>query len=209
MTNRTNKTNMTNDICDKIRLLLVDYSDEELTADQARQISDHLSQCTACHEELRLLERSLELARVVWQEGEADVLNRTRHAPRDGMPHAEREEYISRRARRPRSMIWIGGSLAVCAVIVLGVLLQTFFMRTKSPGTNPQSIASAGSNSTQPKEEMDVMEYIAREGRSARLAASVELLAAQPGLERYKESTERYLKETYADTNAARMLNKQ
>jgi hypothetical protein len=37
----------------------------------------------------------------------------------------------------------------------------------------------------------------------------VQLLAAQPGLEQYKENTERYLKETYADTTAVRMLEKQ
>jgi len=91
------------------------------------------------------------------------------------------------------------------------VLGQTRFSRSKSSGVTPQPNALAESNSSQTnsaqqKEEMDVMEYIAREDRSARLAASVEMLAAQPGLEQYKENAERYLKEHYADTAAVRML---
>ena len=53
------------------------------------------------------------------------------------------------------------------------------------------------------------MEYIAREERSARLAASVQMLADQPGLAQYKEDAERYLKEHYAGTSAVRMLEKQ
>jgi predicted anti-sigma-YlaC factor YlaD len=185
---------MINETCDKIRPSLVDYSDGELPAGQARQISDHLSQCPACREELRLLERSLDLARKVWLEADSSV------------PLLASQQCNS---HNHQQLLWIGGGLAVCAVIVLGLFLQTFFMRSKSIDANPQTIASAGSNSAQPKEEIDVMEYIAREGRSARLAASVELLAAQPGLEQYKEKTERYLKETYPETTAVQMLGKQ
>jgi anti-sigma factor RsiW len=93
---------------------------------------------------------------------------------------------VSRKTFR-RPLAWIGGAVAACAVIII-----LLFAR-----------------STKPKEEIDVMQYIAREERSARLAASVQLLADQPGLEQYKEDAERYLKEHYADTAAVRMLEKQ
>jgi predicted anti-sigma-YlaC factor YlaD len=92
---------------------------------------------------------------------------------------------VTRRISR-RTLVWIGGAVAAC-----GVLIILLFYRPP-----------------QPKVEIDVMEYIAREERSARLAASVQLLADQPGLEQYKEDAERYLKEHYADTAAVRMLEK-
>ena len=40
--------------------------------------------------------------------------------------------------------------------------------------------------------------------RTYRLAAAVELLATQPGLEEYRERAERYLMENYGDTTAVR-----
>ena len=57
-------------------------------------------------------------------------------------------------------------------------------------------------------EEVDAKEYIAREGRAARLAASMQMLATEPNLKAYKDNAERYLRENYADTTAVRMLDK-
>ena len=48
-----------------------------------------------------------------------------------------------------------------------------------------------------PIEDIDIEAFIARQERSARLAASIELMAAQPGLDKYKDQAERYLAETY------------
>jgi anti-sigma factor RsiW len=193
---------MTNEKCAKIRLLLVDYSDGVLPADQARQIADHLAQCPDCREELRLLEHSLTLAREVWNDA---VTSEPLAVSRSLGPN-------SRSNRRPHT--WIGWAAVASALVILVVLGQSMFSRSKSSGVTPQSnaIAKANSsqtNSVQQKDDIDVMEYIAREDRSARLAMSVQLLAGQPGLEQYKENTERYLKETYADTTAVRTLEKQ
>jgi hypothetical protein len=49
-------------------------------------------------------------------------------------------------------------------------------------------------------EEIDVEEYIAREGRKARLQASIAILATEPSLKEYKERAERYLAEAYPET---------
>jgi hypothetical protein len=48
-------------------------------------------------------------------------------------------------------------------------------------------------------EEIDVEEYIAREGRKARLQASIAILATEPSLKEYKERAERYLAEAYPE----------
>ena len=46
-------------------------------------------------------------------------------------------------------------------------------------------------------DQEDVETIVAREARAARLSVAVELLAGQPGLERYHQEAERYLVETY------------
>ncbi|MGA2059463.1 MAG: zf-HC2 domain-containing protein [Thermoguttaceae bacterium] len=167
---------MKTDTCGKIRLLLVDYSDGVLSADQTRQVAAHLAQCAACREELRLLEHSLALAREVWNEA----------ATSEPFAVCNKPLAVTRRISR-RTLVWIGGAVAACAVLII-----LLFYRPP-----------------QPKAEIDVMEYIAREERSARLAASVQFLADQPRLAQYKEDAENYLKQNYAGTTAVRMLEKQ
>jgi anti-sigma factor RsiW len=199
---------MKNKTCGKIRLLLVEYSDGALPADETRQIAAHLAQCTACREELGLLEHSLALAREVWNEAatsEPLTINKPLAVSRGIGP--------KRRTNR-RPLAWTGGAVAVSAVVILLLFGQAIFSLFKPSGITPKSIEIAKSNSPQnasarPSDETDVMQYIAREERSARLAASVQLLADQPGLKQYKEDAERYLKENYAGTSAVRMLEKQ
>jgi predicted anti-sigma-YlaC factor YlaD len=203
---------MTNETCDTIRLLLVDYSDEVLPADQARQAADHLAECAPCREELHLLVHSLELAREVWNESATTKPLVVSQATIKPLAVSRGIGPNSRSNRRPHT--WIGWAAVASALVILVVLGQSMFSRSKPSGVTPQPIELVKINSSQnasvkSSEETDVMEYIAREDRSARLAASVQLLAAQPGLEQYKENTERYLKETYADTTAVRMLEKQ
>ena len=66
-----------------------------------------------------------------------------------------------------------------------------------SPATENEESAPAP-----PSEDPDVETLIARVGRAARLAASAELLAAQPGLEQYGARADRYLAEVYRGTPA-------
>ncbi len=55
-----------------------------------------------------------------------------------------------------------------------------------------------------PPEDLDVEAIIAREGRAARLAAAIALLATEPSLKEYRERAERYLQEAYPEAAAAR-----
>jgi hypothetical protein len=189
---------MKNEICQKIRPLLVDYSDGVLPADDVRQIAGHLAHCPDCRAELCLLEDSLSLAREVWNEsGDCPdfrvnengtvPLNRSTNKPLAvSCGNGQKPLAVSRKKYR-RALALIGGAAAVCAIVVILLF----------------------SRPTGPKDEFDAMQYIAREERSARLAASVQILADQPSLKQYKEDAERYLKENYADTAAVRMLEKQ
>lgn len=54
--------------CRSIRDLLVDYADGELAAAESDRVAAHIGQCQACRSELRLLQRSLDLAQEVWRE---------------------------------------------------------------------------------------------------------------------------------------------
>jgi hypothetical protein len=54
--------------CETICDLLVDYGDGELAADDDRRVGAHLESCADCRAELRLLQRSLDVARTVWEE---------------------------------------------------------------------------------------------------------------------------------------------
>lgn len=214
---------MNNETCKTIRHQLVDYSDGLLPAEQVQQTEAHLAECSVCREELHLLERSLELAKEVWSKSNSETV--PIFAGTVGAPCAAGSRRPAKKVHTlsPRKLAWMAGSLAVCAAIIFIALGLMMFSSSK-PSTNlpqPNTIAknnstqtstiqiSTQSNSAQPKEEIDVMEYIAREDRSARLAASVEILSAEPTLQEYKENAERYLKQTYPDTVAVRLLSKQ
>ena len=208
---------------------MVDYSDGVLSADQTEQITGHLAQCPACREELHLLENSLALAREVWNEAATSEPLAVCNKPLAVSHTTDKPLVVSRTTDKPlavsrgigqnrrtirRPLAWISGAVAVSAVVILLLFGQVIFSLFKPLGVKPQPIELAKNNSTQnasarPSDETDVMQYIAREERSARLAASVQMLADQPGLAQYKEDAERYLKENYADTTAVRTLKKQ
>ncbi len=125
-----------------------------------------------------------------------------------------REASGQRRRIVRRPLAWIGGAVAISAAVILLLFGQSVLSLFKSPGISHQPIELVKNNATQyaparPNEDVDVMEYIAREERSARLAASVQIMADRPELAQYKADAERYLKEHYADTAAVRMLEKQ
>jgi predicted anti-sigma-YlaC factor YlaD len=200
---------MQNESCITIRPLLVDYSDGALPADRAASIAAHLAACAACRAELRLLEDSLSLAREVWQENTS---------PR---PLAGTTQWsgpgVRARKTPSRQKVLLAGGLTLCVTIVLVAIGFSLFSTGKTPPTARKSnsplqpeVSVARANAAASKEkEIDVMEYIAREGRAARLAASMQMLATEPNLKQYKDNAERYLRENYADTTAVKMLGQQ
>lgn len=65
--------------CSIIGELLVDFADGQLSEPLRRSVTDHLAACPDCQAELRLLERSLELAQAVWQESALPHATETQH----------------------------------------------------------------------------------------------------------------------------------
>jgi predicted anti-sigma-YlaC factor YlaD len=179
---------MSDTACKSFAELLVAYADGDLSGAEAERVAGHLAECAGCRSELRLLRRSLELARQVWRESAA-------------------------RARRPQSapirrLRWrrVAAACAAAAVLVLGLAAGYWFFWRPGPAGETARVEppspGAGSTVAGPTAEEeeaggDLEEMIAREGRAARLAAAVELLATQPGLEAYRAEAEHYLEQTY------------
>ncbi|MCC6126322.1 MAG: zf-HC2 domain-containing protein [Pirellulales bacterium] len=202
-----------NESCKTIRPRLVDYGDGALPAEQSASIAAHLADCADCRAELRLLVESLSFAKELWQEAASprptnDHASRgARSVPGEG-PGVRANQFKKLPARQKALAV----GLALCATIAVVAIGLSLFSPGKPPSTvkktNPSPPPKVEVVRSDPQ-EIDVMEYIAREGRAARLAASMQMLAAEPSLKEYKDSAERYLRENYADTTAVKMLGQQ
>jgi anti-sigma factor RsiW len=59
--------------CEDISEMLVDYADGQLSAGESSEVAAHLTRCEDCRRTLRALQRSLELAGVIWEDGLAET----------------------------------------------------------------------------------------------------------------------------------------
>lgn len=55
--------------CEDIKEMLVDYADGQLSPDESKEVVEHLAKCERCQGMLEELQRSLELAGVIWADG--------------------------------------------------------------------------------------------------------------------------------------------
>ena len=55
--------------CEEIREMLVDYADGQLLPSDSKKVAEHLTKCEHCRKMLDALQRSLELAGVIWADG--------------------------------------------------------------------------------------------------------------------------------------------
>ena len=55
--------------CEEIREMLVDYTDGRLSQSESNKVAEHLGKCKNCRRMLNALQRSLELAEVIWEDG--------------------------------------------------------------------------------------------------------------------------------------------
>jgi len=216
---------MNSESCTEIADLLLPYSDGELSADDSGRVEDHLAVCPDCQRELSLLGRSLELARAIWQESAAAVS--PSHPVTQSPPHPviapPATRHASRNAKRQaRRRSALVACVAAGALIAVGAWLAfrpdwVPWPRWRGHASAPETHAHASVSMAPEKsatrhpppatphpaaapEEIDVEEYIAREGRKARLQASIAILATEPSLKEYKERAERYLAEAYPET---------
>jgi len=59
--------------CKDIEDMLVGYADGRLSPSESREIAEHLAKCERCRRTLQALQRSLELACVIWEDGLAET----------------------------------------------------------------------------------------------------------------------------------------
>lgn len=59
--------------CKEIEQMLVDYADARLSPDESGKVSAHLVKCEDCRRSLEALQRSLELAGVIWEDQLAEI----------------------------------------------------------------------------------------------------------------------------------------
>lgn len=180
---------MTDQTCKAIDELLVAYSDGELSGVDAGRVEAHLAGCPDCREELRVLGRSLEIARSVWREAAASA-------------SVPRVASIDRSRRQFR--------IAACATACSLLLVMATVGYVLSSRGDPAAVDFADTTFPAPVEatrvddpvleDEEIEAVIARQGRVARLQVSARLLATQPGLEEYRDRAQRYLADTYGVT---------
>jgi len=181
---------MNSESCDQIAELLVPYSDGELSIDDCRRVEAHLAACTDCRRELGLLGRSLELARSIWQESAAAV------SPRHPVTPSTRRLLIP-------AAVSAAAVLLVAATWLLWPSHQDHQSARNDRKEPPAAVQQPKADSAPSQPELsdaEIEEMIAREGRKARLQASIAILATEPSLKEYKERAERYLAEAYPET---------
>jgi anti-sigma factor RsiW len=187
---------MSHEPCDQIREHLVAYSDGELAGDALGRLEAHLAECPGCRSELDRLERSLDVARSVWQEA------------------AEGAAAPAVRAARWR---WAAALASAAAVMLVGLGTWAVFPSGRQAQTARHPPGEAREAPGRPGREKkgirvdfprlddrDLAAAIAREGRAARLAASIAMLATEPSLEAYRVRAERYLAEVDPARGAGR-----
>jgi len=59
--------------CEDIREMLVDYADGQLSPNKSNKVAEHLAKCQHCQKMLEALQKSLELAGVIWEDGLGDA----------------------------------------------------------------------------------------------------------------------------------------
>ena len=158
---------------------LVDYADDELPDDERAQLCEHLEKCDACRARLEALERSLQLAKLIWQDAEAR--NPNAHVP-----------------SRPKSKVFASPwRLAIAASVLFAVvefLERHFFHEQGRP-----SVSKPVQHATLEEIENHVM----RAGLAAQLFATAEVLDKLEGGQAAAEKQYAYITERYSDTEQA------
>jgi predicted anti-sigma-YlaC factor YlaD len=55
--------------CEKIQEMLVDYADGQLSPSESSEVAEHLEKCEHCRKILEALNKSLNLAGIIWEDG--------------------------------------------------------------------------------------------------------------------------------------------
>ena len=104
--------------CKDIAEILIDYADDILEPEESERIADHLAECTPCRQLLKALQKSFELAEVIWDDNATEV-------EKIAVPHIPRIRRVTW-----RRYVATAASIVVIAAICLTQL-------AKEPPTEP------------------------------------------------------------------------
>lgn len=194
---------MTIRFCDEIAEELVDYADGELSGPESAAVAAHLAACERCRATLAALERSLVLARAIWEDGAANLAI-------VGLPVNARESAPPLRRVAglwpPRLRRW--HAAAIAAGLLLLVVIGWHWQQRREPppvavaNTTAPVVAGAPSAAVAPS-AADLERELARIGLSAELLGAADYLAEQPGGEEIACERYRYIVAAYSETAAA------
>lgn len=161
--------------CEKIEELLVDYADGQLSTGESNQVAEHLKKCESCRKILGALNKSLELAGVIWTDG-----------------LCETKEIRDPIHGKMRKIPWTKFTAAAAGIILLlttSIVWRTF-IRPAKPSKKEINFD-------------DIERRINNAGNAARLLAATELLAEYPDSQSIVKEQYQYIVETYPETFAA------
>jgi hypothetical protein len=161
--------------CEKIEELLVDYADGQLLPSESNKITKHLEKCENCRKILTALNKSLELAGVIWTDG-----------------LCETKEIRDPIHGKTRKIPWPKFAAAAAGIVLL--LTTSIVWRALEKPTKP---VEKEINFT------EIERRINNAGSAARLLAATELLAEHTDSQSIVKEQYRYIVETYPETTAA------
>jgi anti-sigma factor RsiW len=169
--------------CDEFTTRLVDYADGQLPSNESHKVTEHLAGCETCRRQLEALRRSLEVARVVWEDNEVELAS----VGSEGIVSAER---LSTRRVRHRRMTLIAAGVVL---LIGGALLRQLTRQ-------PASVVTQSPELLTPDE---IRREVMRAGIAMQLVVAADLLAEQPGGEEYACERYRHIVTAYANSPAA------
>jgi anti-sigma factor RsiW len=192
---------MTRTTCEELADSIVDYVDGELPANEAEIVARHLSECPRCRQIASDLQRSLSLARIIWQDNLADMAavggDAVGAGPR-ACPSLEGNQGgvplrhpSGRTTKSPRRTSFYVLTVAASVVFAAGILMMPVLHR------RPR-------NQILTAEQIE--QQVARVGRAAQLLAATQMLARCEGTESIVELQYQYILREYADTPVAKTI---
>ena len=164
--------------CEQFGARLVEYADGELPTGESAAVAEHVARCPHCRETVAALRRSIEVAGVIWQAGEADL----------------RDVRVPVRSRWRRFQLQRPALVAAGILLLVGVsLVWRVVPRVDRPA------ASDGQRPT----IVAMQRTVARAGVAMELLGAAEYLAEQPGGEAIAHERYRYIVDAYPETEAA------
>lgn len=104
--------------CEDIEQMLVDYADEQLLPSDSSMVTEHLATCEHCRKMLNGLQKSLELAGVIW----ADA-------------HTETENIRIPVTRKTRRIRWIRYAAIAASILVVATTSFVWHMLVRPKGS--------------------------------------------------------------------------